>query len=235
MDYKIENIEIKTAKNSSEYVLLTLVNADDEWDEPFNVPVWNDIQIARYKALLASPEVMGDVNKIPENRKLFKYGFWEEVELPEPMYRLWGSTVTSTRIVNGQPVQETHEEGTPVCDRLGNPVLYTKFMVFTKKTFDNNLQQLVPAKGWGLVERANQMIARQFSRPTASQVNVQQTAQVQVAPQAQPTVAPQPAQQPAPQAQPQQAQAPAPGTVTVQQPAQAPDPSQFAQANPLPY
>ena len=68
MNYYIDNIEIKTAKNQSKYVALTLVNADDEWDEPFVVPVWNETQIKRYEALLASPEVNGNINNIPQNQ-----------------------------------------------------------------------------------------------------------------------------------------------------------------------
>lgn len=212
MDYKIENIEIKTAKNQSEYVSLTLVNAEDEWDEPFSVPVWNDIQIKRYKALLASPEVMGDVNKIPESKRIFKYGFWEHVQLPEPMFRLWNQDVESTKMVNGVATKIIHKEGTPILDRNGNPVVYTDFMVFTKKTLDNNTQELTYAKGWSLTERANQMIAHQFTRATtAPQASAQipegpapvaQQAPIQPAPVQPAPVQPAPVAGVAPQAQP---------------------------------
>lgn len=213
MDYRIENIEIKTAKNQSEYVALTLVNADDEWDEPFTVPVWNDIQIKRYKALLASPEVNGDVNKIPEEKRVFKYGFWETYKLPMPMNRIWSQNMTIKYADN--TMKEVHA-GEIVTDRAGHPVVYTEFMVFVKKTLDNNTGELRYANGWSFAERSAQMIARQFTtiQPTAS-MPPQEIIQPAGAPQAQPQATiQQPVTVQTAQVQPAQAQpAPQPGAV----------------------
>lgn len=208
MNYYIDNIEIKTAKNQSEYVALTLVNADDEWDEPFVVPVWNETQIKRYKALLASPEVNGDVNKIPQEKRIFKYGFWEACKLPMPMHRIWSQDMV-IKYADGS--QKPVKAGDIVTDRAGHPAVYTEFMVFVKKTLDNNTNELRYANGWSYSERSAQMIARQFTtiQPTAG-IPPQEAVQGAGAPQAQ-----------------QQATIQQPGTV---QSAQA----QQAQAQPAP-
>lgn len=213
MNYYIDNIEIKTAKNQSEYVALTLVNADDEWDEPFVVPVWNETQIKRYKALLASPEVNGDVNKIPQEKRIFKYGFWETCKLPMPMNRIWSQDMV---IKYADGTQKPVKAGEIVTDRAGHPTVYTEFMVFVKKTLDNNTNELRYANGWSFAERSAQMIARQFTtiQPTAGmppQEAIQGAGAPQ--PQQQATIQ-QPGTVQGPQAQQAQAQpAPQPGAV----------------------
>ena len=187
MNYHIENIEVKQARNQSEYIALTLVNADDEWDEPFVVPIWNERQIARYKALLASPEVAGNIDRIPEEKRTFKYGFWEKCQLPQPMNRMWSQTMT-IKYADGST--KTVQEGDIVCDKRGVPVLYTEFMVFTKKTVDNNTGEMTYANGWSFSERSSQMIARQFTLPqTVANVAPQTVVQAEGAPTvAQPTI-----------------------------------------------
>ena len=209
MNYYIENIEIKKAKNQSEYIALTLVNAEDEWDEPFVVPVWNQRQIDRYKALLASPAVNGDISKLPEEKRTFKYGFWEKCTLPKPMNRVWSQNMT-IKYADGT-TKEVHE-GDLVCDKRGVPVLYTEFMVFTKKTIDNNTGEMDYANGWSFSERSAQMIARQFTLPQENTPAVVPQAVAQAAAAPQPTVQqPQAVAQPAPQ--PQGVQQPMPGAV----------------------
>ena len=210
MDYRTESIVIKTASNNTEYVELTLVNPNDEWDEPFVVPVWNERQVARYKQLLASPEVMNDVTKIPLEKRTFKYGFWEEFQLPKPMYRLWSKDMVTTR---ADGTKTEHKAGSIVMDRNGKPVIYTTIMVFTKKILDSNTNELRYANGWSLAERANQMISRQFTTategvatpdvvepaPAAPAAPVAPAAIAQPTPQ--PAPVPQQVAQPAPQAQ----------------------------------
>lgn len=106
--------------------------------------------------------------------------------------------------------------GEIVTDRAGHPTVYTEFMVFVKKTLDNNTQELRYANGWSFAERSAQMIARQFTtiQPTAG-IPPQEAIQSAGAPQPQPQATiQQPQTVQGPQAQQAQAQpAPQPGAV----------------------
>lgn len=168
-NYKIIALEIKEAKNQSEYLRLTLIDVEDDWSDPFVVPVWNEHQVARWKNLLASPEIMGDINKIPAERLMFNYGARRVKKLPQPMMRLWSQDIESKR---ADGTTEVHKAGTPILDKMGNPVLYDSIEVFYKLKKSAVTGALEEAEGWGFTERFNQIMARQYALPTTGSADV---------------------------------------------------------------
>lgn len=201
MKYQIDNITFEKVNGTgNEYVRLEMSDPDDMFNAPTSVASFDQNVINFYKRELQKAN--GVIDALPGKAKFFPYAVWVEVTLPEPMYRRWGREFTTTD-KNG--VQTVHQPDEKVCDKDGNPKLYTSFMILCKQTFDKEKAEmgfpakecLSWAKGWDPVSRQNSYISAFFVR-------------------AEKATTADPTPQPAPQPQPG---APAP-TAGVQQPTQ---------------
>lgn len=217
MKYLIENIEFKQTKNSTAekpqlYINMELSNPDDWFDAHARVAILDDNVVKGYRRILettlkqpVAEGVVYDITtmNVPEKVKYFSGAVYVEFDLPQPMFRIWGSDFT-----DGAGVE--HKAKDYICDKNGNPKLHKKVTVLCKKTYDAEQECWTWAKGWDPVGRANSMISAFFVAPTSGNTNegAQTAPPQQMPPQQAPAQAPQQVQQPAPAPQPAQAPLP---------------------------
>lgn len=193
MKYQIDNIEIKTVNdqpNGNKYVLMSLSDPDDLFNEPCVVAVFTEAVVKFYEKALS--EAHGVFANLPEKAKWFPHAVWVTIPLSEPMFRRWGRAFDTTD-KNG--VVTHHNADDYINDKDGNPKLYTEFRVLCKETVDKEKMEAgysakeatTWAKGWDPVSRGNSYISSFFVRPTAGGSTEQAPAQ-----QPAPTSAPQP-------------------------------------------
>lgn len=201
MKYQIDNITFEKVNGTgNEYVRFEMSDPDDMFNAPTSVASFDQNVINFYKRELQKANNV--IDALPEKARFFPYAVWVEVTLPEPMYRRWGREFTTTD-KNG--IQTVHQPNDLVCDKNGNPKLYTSFLILCKQTFDKEKAEMgFPAKdclgwakGWDPVSRQNSYISAFF-------VRAQQSTTADPAPQSQPAQQGQSATQQPPVQQPTQ-------------------------------
>lgn len=164
MKYLISNIEFKKATNGTPYMRLTLMNEDDIFDGGTSTIIFQERIVNAYrKALNIDANALGtvDANKLealPAAYKYMTHMVFVEQQLPKPMCRIYNADFTDGKGV-------LHKAGTLVCDRNGNPKLYTSFRILCKEVIDNETGERSYANGWDPVTVGNNYISSFFVSP----------------------------------------------------------------------
>lgn len=158
MKYLIKSIESKSTKNQRPYLQFNLVNAVNIFAKPIRHIEFNPDIISFYTdivmALPKKDDEHPDFTKLPNEYKYLNNLFLEEVKLPEPMYRLYTSDLT----VQTNKGTVTHKAGDKICDKAGNPLLFTSITVLCMKEKDPDTGEITYSNGWDPNERARAMI-----------------------------------------------------------------------------
>lgn len=158
MKYLIKSIESKQTKNQRPYLQFNLINAVNIFARPISHCEFNQTIIDAYKeiimALPKKEDGKYDFSKLPEEYKYLNNLSLEEIKLPEPMYRLYTSDLT-VQTNNGTVV---HKAGEKICDKEGNPLLFTSITVLCMEEKDPDTGKVTYSPGWSPNERARQMI-----------------------------------------------------------------------------
>lgn len=161
MKYNLEDIKLRKVAEGKQnagtlFLQATVVNPDDEWDEPGSLTTFNERLVAKFAeylvpALPGNTDQFGrqtwqksqlkDANKpIPENLLVMTHAQFEEVQSPGgiDMVRLKdGSNDPMVNPKNGQFYRRN------------------SILVLTKKVVDNETGEVRYAKGWSPAEQAS--------------------------------------------------------------------------------
>ena len=161
MKYNLEDIKLRKVAEGKQnagtlFLQATVVNPDDEWDEPGTLTTFNERLVAKFAEYLVpslpgnqdqfgrqtwQPSQLKDANKpIPENLLVMTHAQFEEVQSPGgiDMVRLKdGSNEPMVNPKNGQYYRRN------------------SILVLTKKVVDNETGEVRYAKGWSPAEQAS--------------------------------------------------------------------------------
>jgi len=161
MKYNLEDIKLRKVAEGKQnagtlFLQATVVNPDDEWDEPGSLTTFNERLVAKFAEFLV-PALPGNVDQfgrqtwqksqlkdankpIPENLLVMTHAQFEEVQSPGgiDMVRLKdGSNEPMVNPKNGQYYRRN------------------SILVLTKKVVDNETGEVRYAKGWSPAEQAS--------------------------------------------------------------------------------
>ena len=169
MKYRLEDILLRTVTKAgpnqgSKFIQATVVNPDDEWDEPGRMTTFNEKMVAKltqYVGLATQgpndafgrptwiPGMLLDASKpLPENLLVFSHASFEEFVFPCPMCQI---------DENGEPRRN---------QTSGNLIIRTSIRVLCKKTVDNETGVSRWAKGWSPEEQGASIMAT-FYKPAS--------------------------------------------------------------------
>lgn len=161
MKYNLEDIKLRKVAEGKQnagtlFLQATVVNPDDEWDEPGSLTTFNERLVAKFSEYLVpalpgqtdqfgrqtwQPSQLKDATKpIPENLLVMTHAQFEEVQSPGgiDMVRLKdGSNEPMVNPKNGQFYRRN------------------SILVLTKKVVDNETGEVRYAKGWSPAEQAS--------------------------------------------------------------------------------
>lgn len=161
MKYNLEDIKLRKVADGkpnagSLFIQATVVNPDDEYEEPGTMTTFNERLVKKFSELLVpsvaggtdqfgrqiwNPSQLKDANKpIPENLLVFTGGQFEQVPTP--------GGVPYVRLKDGSDEPATNPKN-------GQYYIVNSIMVLTKKTVDNETGERRYAKGWSPQEQAS--------------------------------------------------------------------------------
>lgn len=161
MKYNLEDIKLRKVAEGkpnagSLFIQATVVNPDDEYEEPGTMTTFNERLVKKFSELLVpsvaggtdqfgrqiwNPSQLKDASKpIPENLLVFTGGQFEQVPSP--------GGVPYVRLKDGSDEPATNPKN-------GQYYIVNSIMVLTKKTTDNETGERRYAKGWSPQEQAS--------------------------------------------------------------------------------
>lgn len=161
MKYNLEDIKLRKVAEGkpnagSLFIQATVVNPDDEYEEPGSMTTFNERLVKKFAELLVPslpgpmdsfgrqtwlPSQLKDATKpIPENLLVFTGGQFEQVPSP--------GGVPYVRLKDGSDEPATNPKN-------GQFYIVNSIMVLTKKTIDNETGDRRYAKGWSPQEQAS--------------------------------------------------------------------------------
>lgn len=160
MKYILEDIKLRKVAEGkrnagSLFIQATVVNPDDEWDEPGSMTTFNERVVKKFAQYLQlsvqegtdnfgqpawKPSLPLDANKpIPDNMLIMTHAQFEEVPSP-----------------GGIEMVRINDDGTPrVNPKNGQYYRRTSIIVLTKKVVDNETGEIRYARGWSPTEQAS--------------------------------------------------------------------------------
>lgn len=161
MKYNLEDIKLRKVAEGKQnagtlFLQATVVNPDDEWDEPGTLTTFNERLVAKFSEYLVpalpgnqdqfgrqtwQPSQLKDVNKpIPENLLVMTHAQFEEVQSP--------GGIDMVRLKDGSNEPMINPKNQQFYRR-------NSILVLTKKVVDNETGEVRYAKGWSPAEQAS--------------------------------------------------------------------------------
>jgi hypothetical protein len=145
MNYKLTNFEIRQAKgnrisgqnSSNEFLYATAFNPMNRFEKSHNIVIFDAGTVQYYKQRLPQsrggllPDENWSENNMDPQDKIFVNGCMVEYDLGGLYCRKYTSDIVDE---NGVPVPGK-EAGKVICDQNGNPIVFTRIMVFCQYSF----------------------------------------------------------------------------------------------------